>query len=217
MEHFHVSRTFLKQRAEREHSNLRPAGRDGRFLEHQIRLPVIGLIFENFLDHLHRALRILLHFALRFHDRDGRGRDVEEGLLRRLVLGDFRPPQQLASGQKFRLLPQNSLDEGNGVAKIPQFDRGHGFQPMTALRFAQFLFCLNRHFFASVYIIDFVKASAQMLAIVGPFAWPTMGASHALSADSPSCLSSRLAQTRRDLPFALDVTLPSLGYRSRCR
>ena len=92
MQHFHVPRIVLQQSPQCEDANIRPASRHRRFFEDEIRLAMVRLVFQNLFDHFHRALRVLFHFSLRFHHRDGRGRDIEKTFLGRFVFCDLRAP-----------------------------------------------------------------------------------------------------------------------------
>ena len=78
VQHFHIARIFFEQGPQRENADLRPARRHRGFLQHQIRLSMVRLVLQHLLDHLHRALGIFLHLALRFHHRDRRGRNVKQ-------------------------------------------------------------------------------------------------------------------------------------------
>ena len=102
-----VARFLLEQRLERKHADLRPARRHRRLLQDQIGLAIVRLVLQDFLDHFHGALRVLLQLALRLHDRDRGSRDVEQRSSSRLLFGDLRAAQKLAAREKFRLLFQD--------------------------------------------------------------------------------------------------------------
>ena len=106
---------------------------------------MVRLFFQDFFQHFHRAFWIFLHFSLRSHNCERCGRHVEQTLFRRFAFRHLSAAQQLATGEKLRLLPQDSLHERDRVSEIAQLDRRHRLQPMTALRFAQFLLSLNGH------------------------------------------------------------------------
>ena len=95
MQDFYVARIFFEQSTQRENADLRPARRHRRFFQNQVRLAMVRFFFQNFLDHLHRALRILFHFPLRFHHGQRRGRDIKDGSLGRFAFGHFGSAQQL--------------------------------------------------------------------------------------------------------------------------
>ena len=145
VEQFHVAWIFFEQRPQRENADLRPASRDRGFFQRQICLSMVRFIFQNLFDHFHRALRGLLNLALRFHHCERRSRNVEETFFAAFLFRDLGPAQQLATGEKLRLLFQNSLQQRDCVAEIAQLYRRHRFQPQTVLRFIQLFFGLNRH------------------------------------------------------------------------
>ena len=149
VQQFQVTRIFFEQSAQGENPNLRPARRHRRFFQRQIGLPIVWLLFQDLFDHFHCALRCFFGLALRFHYRDRGGRNVEKTFFARFLFRDFGPAQQLASGQKLRLLLQDSLQKRNRVAEIAQFDRGHRFQPKAALRFVELFFGFNGHLLSS--------------------------------------------------------------------
>ena len=123
MQHFDVARVFFEQRPQREYANLRPTRRYRRFLQNQICLSIVGLLFQNFFQHFDCAFRILFEFSLRLHDSDRRRRDIEKTFLSRLVFRDLRTSQQLAAREKLGLLLKNFLEERNRVTEIAQLNR----------------------------------------------------------------------------------------------
>ena len=127
MEDFRVARFVFEQSLEREDADLRPARRHRRLFQGEICLSIVGLILQDFFDQLHRALRILFQFALRFHDGKGRGGNVEENFLAGFLLRHFRAAQKLAARQKFRFLFQDPLQKRNRVTEIAQLNRCDGF------------------------------------------------------------------------------------------
>ena len=118
MEDFRVARFVFEQSLEREDADLRPARRHGRLFQDEVGLAIVRFILQDFLDQLHRALRIFLQLALRFHDRESRRGNIEECLLRGLLPRYFRPAQKLPAREKFRLLFQDSLQKRNRVTEI---------------------------------------------------------------------------------------------------
>ena len=93
VQQFHVARIFLEQRLQREHANLRPAGRDRRFFQRQVRLSIVRFPFQNLFDHFHRVLRCFFDLALCVHDGDWGDRNVKETFLARFLFRDFSPAQ----------------------------------------------------------------------------------------------------------------------------
>lgn len=69
----------------------------------------------------------------------------KKALLRRLRFRGFRSPQELTTGEEFRLLFQNPLQERDRVAVVLQFHCRDRFEPMTPLRLSQLLLGFDRH------------------------------------------------------------------------
>ena len=95
-------------------------------------------------------LWVFLDFPLRLHHGERRDRDIEKTFLRRFPFGHLSATQQLTPREKLRFLPEDCLQERDGVTEIAQLDRSHRLEPVTALRFAQFFFRLNGHIYCRV-------------------------------------------------------------------
>jgi hypothetical protein len=93
VQHFDVAGISFDQRSQREHANLRPAGRYGRFLQSQGCLPMVRFFFQNSLQHFNRVFRVLFNFSLRLHNGYRRSRDIEKTFLCRLAFHYLSAPQ----------------------------------------------------------------------------------------------------------------------------
>jgi hypothetical protein len=70
---------------------------------------------------------------------------MEKSFLLGFGQGDLRAAQHLASGQKFGLLFEEILQELDGVAKVAELDRRHGFKPIASQLVAKILFGSGGH------------------------------------------------------------------------
>src|ERR1041385_7137929 len=105
----YVPGLILEQRFQSKDGDLGIVAGDRGVFQKEVGLWVIRIGLKDLFYQLDGLARILLQFALRFHDRKWRGRKLEEALLFVLCPRDFGAPQHLPAGEELRFLLQEVL------------------------------------------------------------------------------------------------------------